>query len=150
MTRFPACSGESIAGTTHTFPAEFAGHTTVAVVGFKPDHAQNVLSWVPFVTPYLTAGSAIQGFVFLALPKQAKMMRKMIEPMIRAGLKEPGAQDAAILVYTDVKAFREALAIPDENALAVFVVDGAGEVVARTSGAFDEAKGAVVAEALSA
>jgi hypothetical protein len=149
VTRFPACSGESVAGNTHTFPAEFAGHTTVAVVGFKPDHAQNVMSWVPFVSTYLKPGGAVQGFVFLALPKQAKMMRKMIEPMIRGAIKEAAAQDAAILVYTEVKAFREALAIPDENALAVLVVNGAGEVVARTSGAFDEAKGAVVAEALS-
>jgi hypothetical protein len=101
------------------------------------------------VSTYLKPGGAVQGFVFLALPKQAKMMRKMIEPMIRGAIKEPEAQDAAILVYTDVKAFREALAIPDENALAVLVVNAAGEVVARTSGAFDEAKGAVVAEALS-
>ncbi len=149
MTRFPACAGDSVAGTAHAFPAEFLGKTTIAVVGFKPDHAAKVMSWVPFVMPYLTGHPGVRAFLFVVLPQQAKMMRKMIEPMIRAGVSEPEARDAAILVYTDVHAFRAALAIPDENELAVFVVDADGNVVARTSGAFDEAKGTVIAEALA-
>ncbi len=149
MSAFPSCTGDTIAGTTRAFPASFAGKTTLAVVGFKPDHAPKVMTWVPFVTPYLTPGAATQGFVFLILPSQAKMMRKMIEPTIRAAVTEPAARDSVVLVYTDAKAFRATLAIPDDNDLAVFVVDGAGEIVARTSGSFDAAKGAELARFLA-
>jgi hypothetical protein len=68
---------------------------------------------------------------------------------MRAGIPDRAARERTITLYTDVRAFRDALALPDERVVAL-LLDAGGEVVTRFTGARGETTAEDVATALGA
>ena len=145
---FPALEGKTLTDDPRKFPRDFAGASNIVVVGFAKEQIGEVMTWVPLIERSVT-GAGGRAFLIVALSQGMKMMRGVIVPAMRAAVPAE-ARSATIVTFVDLERLKTSLAIESEKDLAVFVVDAAGGVVWRTSGAFDAAKGAALEGALTA
>ena len=145
---FPSLEGTTLTSEARAFPHAFAGAMNIVVVGFAKEQIAEVMSWVPFVERYVSGGAGVRAFLVVALANGMKMMRRVIEPAMKAAVPAE-ARASTIVTFTDLNRLKTNLAIVSEKELAIFVVDAVGTVRWRTSGAFDAAKGAALEGALT-
>jgi hypothetical protein len=67
---------------------------------------------------------------------------------MRAGIPDRSTREATITLYTDKRAFRQALNIPNEDTIHLLIVDRQGRVHARVEGRYAPEKLAVLDGAL--
>ena len=147
--RFPALEGKTLTDEIRVLPRDFAGAMNIVVVGFAKEQIGEVMSWVPLIEKYVTGRPDVRAFLIVALSGGMKMMSRVIVPAMRAAVPQE-ARSSTIVAFLDLARLKANLAITSEKELAVFVVDAGGNVVWRTAGAFDHAKGAALEGALTA
>ena len=75
-------------------------------------------------------------------------MRWFIDMGMRHGIPDRKARERTITLYLEKQTFLDSLLIADQKKIYAFLVDREGNVLWRSAGVFDEAKGASLRSAL--
>lgn len=146
---FPQMRVETISGVALDLPEAFADGPSVIVIVYDQNQQPEADSWVPFLDEMAAARPDARYYVLPVLAAGLSMVRGMVEGIIRSTATDPVQLDRTILLFTDVGALQEQLAISGTSAVHVLVLDDAGQVVATASGAFSPTNGQIVDDALA-
>ncbi|UJW84633.1 hypothetical protein [Devosia sp. SL43] len=147
---FPQMDVETISGLALDLPEAFADGPSIIVIVYDQNQQPEADSWVPFLDEMTAARPEARYYVLPVLAAGLSMVRGMVEGIIRSTAKDPVQLDRTILLFTDVGALQEQLAIDGTSAVHVLVLDDVGEVVATASGAFSPINGQIVDDAFAA
>jgi len=148
--KFPVVTSANLEGRILTLPAEFAGERNVIFVAFLRRQQDDVDTWVPFVKPLLARTPGTDYYEIPTIKRMIAPMRWMINRGMKGGIDDRAARERTVTLYIDKDPFKRSLAITDEDAIHVLVVDRAGRVLWRTTGAFSTEKGRELERALTA
>ena len=149
MIQLPTVSGKNLLRQKMVFPRDFAGDINLVFIAFQRWHQNRVDSWVPFVANLAAEFSMLQYYEFPTIYQMNRLSQMFLNEGMRAGIPDDGTRGRTVTLYVDKRPFRTALAIPDEDDIAVILFDWQGQVLWRTSGAFSEEKGAGLQTAVS-
>jgi hypothetical protein len=147
--RFPTVTSKNLEGRAMTLPADFAGTRNVVFVAFERKQQDLVDTWVPFVKANV---GRIPGTEYYEIPTIGPVIRLLqwtINRGMRGGIPDIKARERTVTLYLDKGPFKQSLGITTEGTIHVLVVDRAGLVLWRETGAFTEAKGAALVQALT-
>lgn len=145
---FPTVSGSNLNREELEFPRDFAGDLNLLFVPFLQSQQVTVNTWIPFAEEL---ESSQPGLVYYELPTieaRGALSRTFINEGMRAGIPDPKARERTITLYIDLSQFMQAVDIPDRNDVHVLLVNRAGEILWRTTGNYDEAKGTDLQKAI--
>ena len=145
---FPVVTSTNLEGKTLTLPRDFAGERNIVFVAFLRKQQDDVDTWVPFVKQLLARTPGTDYYEIPTIKRMVAPMRWMINRGMKGGIDDRSARDRTVTLYIDKDPFKQALGITDENTIHVLVVDRAGHVWWRTTGAFDAGKGQELEQAL--
>lgn len=145
--RFPEVAGRTLLGVEVLLPAAFPADRTLAVVAFQRRQQGQVDRWIDRAVaagvPATPRGQSQPMPVAVvevpALSTRWRPARRFIDGGMTAGIGDPDVLARTITVYTDVRAFRRALAIPSSAEVWALVVSRDGAVLARGHGEPDDA-----------
>jgi len=134
-------SGRNLEREQMTFPNDFSGNFNLVFIPFQRWHQDQVDSWAPFVEELSQEYPSLSFYEFPTLPESNFLYRTFLNEGMRAGIPDAAARKRTITLYLDKKAFRQALDIPHERSMWVYLFDKAGQVLWRVEGSFDKEKG---------
>lgn len=135
--RFPAVSGRNLEGREFALPRDF-GDRSIAVVAFRQEQQRDVDTWLPALRELGREHPGLAVYELPTLATRYRLIRAFIDGGMARGIPDRAAREATITIYTDAGAFRRALAIPDDGAIHVLLVDRAGRILWRAAGRYDE------------
>lgn len=145
---FPQLTATNLEGETIKIPQDLQGKLNVLVVAFLQRQQYDVDSWIPFLEGLKTQFPAIDIYELPTLKKFNAISRWIINTGMRSGIPNQDTRKHTITLYIDKQRFREALDIPDETAIYLFIVNQAGKILYRTSGVYTPNQGQALQEQL--
>jgi hypothetical protein len=140
---FPEVQGENLAGQPLSFPDDFRGSHTIALIAFDFKQRADIDTWAPFINR-IARNDGPRARLFPVLPRAMRMMEKMIVMTLCKDVAEPAAREATVPLFVDLDEFCSALAIVDRDLIHTFVVAADGSIRAHITGLFDEAAGRAI------
>lgn len=140
--QFPSVTGSNLEGRRFRLPRDLEGEHNLLFIPFQRWHQDWVDTWVPFARQL---GAEVGGFRYYELPTLPRMnpfYRASLDLGMKMGIPDRAAREATITLYLDKDAYRQALGIPTEETIVVMLVERSGAIRWRTTGPYDEAKGA--------
>jgi hypothetical protein len=145
---FPSVSGSNLERRRFDLPGDFEGELNLVIVPFKMFHQSWIDAWVPHLKQMLADAPSVRLYELPVLDSFDPIRRWFIDGGMRAGIPDRGTREATITLYTDKRAFRQALDIPNEDSIHLLLVDRQGRVHARVEGRYAPDKLAMLASAL--
>jgi hypothetical protein len=139
--QLPTVSGRNLERKQMTFPADFEGQVNLVFIPFKRWHQDDIDEWVPFVGQLDEEFSAMSFYEFPTLPEANIVYRTLLNEGMRAGIPNKATRMRTITLYLDKAVYRQALDIPNEKNIWVYLFDQTGQVLWRIEGKFTEEKG---------
>lgn len=149
-THFPTVSGSNLLRQELTFPQDFIGDLNILFVPFYQRQQLVVNTWLPFAQ---ATEAQFDGVAYYELPTIDEMPlpnRTFINEGMRAGIPDPLSRERTVTLYIDTATFMRAADMPTKDDVYTLLVNRDGEIVWRTTGNFDEAKGAALHAAIEA
>jgi hypothetical protein len=143
--KFPQIIAENLNKEEVDVPDGLQGNPKLLIVPFQRWHQGVVDSWVPFLESVI---KDYPNFDFYELPTIRRMnfvYRRFLDGGMRAGIPSKETRRRTITLYIDKEPFKEALEIPNEESIHLFLVDSERNIVWRSEGGVTEDK----AQALS-
>lgn len=140
--QLPNVSGYNLERNRMNFPTDFSGELNLVFIAFQRWHQDVIDGWVPFVAQLSQQFPALSYYEFPTLPPGNFLYRTMLNEGMRAGIPSRATRARTITLYLDKREFRQALDIPTEQEVWLYLFDRTGKVVWRTAGAFTPEKGA--------
>ena len=137
---FPVVSGFNLDRQEFEFPRDFGGDHNLVMVPFQRYHQEIVNTWIPFAQE---VEASFPGFIYYELPtiyEMSTLSRTFLNEGMRAGIPDQTARERTITLYLEKEAFKSALDIPSEDDIYLFLVSRDGEIVWRTTGAYNSEK----------
>ncbi len=138
--RLPKVRGNNLERRKKVFPDDFAGDANLVFIAFLRQHQDLIDEWVPFVDRLTGEHPAFHYYEFPTLPDRGFIYRTFLNQGMRAGIPDEAARARTITLYLDKRAFRDALDIPSEHTMWVYLFDKSGNVLWRTEGRITEEK----------
>jgi hypothetical protein len=138
---FPIISGYNLNRQEFEFPRDFGGELNLLIVPFKRYQQQIVDSWIPFVKEI---EASFPTFIYYELPTIYEMpvlSRTLLNEGMRAGIPDVTARERTITLYLDKETFKNALRIPNEDDIYLFLVNQDGVILWRITGGYTIEKG---------
>jgi hypothetical protein len=138
---FPTVSGYNLDRQEREFPRDFAGEFNLVFVAFQRWHQSTINTWIPYTQEL---EGAFPGVVYYELPTISELptlSRTFINEGMRAGIPDQTARERTVTLYLDMERFMSATGIPGREEVHVLLVDRGGEILWRTTGEYDDAKG---------
>jgi hypothetical protein len=145
---FPTIKGSNLEGRRFTLPADFEGDLNLVILPFQMHHQNWIDVWVPHLRQMLAAHPGVRLYELPVLSSFDPIRRWFIDSGMRAGIADRATREITITLYTDKRAFRQALGIPHEDTIHLLLVDRHGHIHARVEGRFSPEKLAVLETAL--
>jgi hypothetical protein len=140
--RFPEVQGSNLQGRRFALPGDFEGEFNIVLIAFKRCQQYDANTWLPLLKRLRRQYPALRYYELPTIDELPRLRQVMLDMGMRMGIPDRPTREMTITLYLDKDAFRRALDIPHEDAIAVLVVDRDGQVLWRTLGAYNEAKGA--------
>jgi len=137
--RFPDVSGANLQRAEYQLPADFEGELNLVMVAFRRQQQQLVNTWLPLARELEAEHEGLAYYELPVVYDGGAMARTYLDNVMRAGIPDPKARATTITLYTDVSSFVTALDLGTTRNIHVLLVDRAGTVHWRTSGALDAA-----------
>mgnify|MGYP001817003203 CR=1 FL=1 len=141
---FPTVSGFNLNRQEFTFPRDLAGELNILFVPFLQRQQLVVNTWIPFAQE---TEAAFPGVVYYELPtidEMPALSRMFVNEGMRAGIPDETARERTVTLYIDTRKFMDATDIPAKDEVHVLLVNRNGDILWRTTGRFDETKGAAL------
>lgn len=142
LRQFPEASGANLSKEEFDLPQDFAGELNLVLVAFKQNQQSKVDTWLAYAEGSAITDNEVSVYELPVLGSSYRLLRGFIDGGMRSGIPDPVARARTITLYGDKPGFMEALAIPDENDIHAFLVDGEGQVLWQAAGEHSEAKAA--------
>jgi len=139
--RFPEVSGSNLLRRKVNLPDDLQGSLNILVVAFQQRHQALIDAWVPRVRQLEQSFPGVQFYEIPVIQKLNFFSQTFINEGMRAGIPNHTTREKTITLYLDKLEFRRILEIPHEETIWVLVVDGEGNVLWRTEGAYSVEKG---------
>lgn len=138
---FPDTKGRNLHGDTLQFPAAFGkARFNVAIVAFEQEQQPTVDTWLSRLEAVAGERDDFAYYEFPTIKPLGRMTRWLIYKGMRAGIKDSGARSRTVTFHLEKGPFKRALEIDSEAKIHVFLVDRAGRLIWRESGAWSETK----------
>jgi len=148
--KFPAVSGFNLNRQELEFPRDFRGALNLLFVPFLQFQQTIVNTWIPCADQLEAAFPELAYYELPTINELPALSRTFINEGMRAGIPNARARERTVTLYIDLARFMRALDIPSKNEVHVLLVDRQGDILWRTTGSFDEAKGRALAGAIAA
>ncbi|HYO89881.1 MAG TPA: hypothetical protein VER79_14635 [Candidatus Limnocylindrales bacterium] len=145
---FPSISGSNLERRQFNLPGDFEGEINLVIIPFQMGHQNWIDVWVPPLKGLLARYPGVPLYETPVLSGFDPVRRWFIDGGMRAGIPDRATRAATITLYTDKRAFRQALAIPNEETIHLLLVDRQGRVHARVEGRYTADKLAALETAL--
>jgi hypothetical protein len=145
---FPTVSGFNLNRQEFRFPDDFAGELNILFVPFRQHQQAVVNTWIPFAQE---TESVYPGVVYYELPtidNMPALSRMIVNEGMRAGIPDETARERTVTLYIDTGQFMKAADIPGKDDVHILLVNRSGDILWRTTGRYDEAKGSSLLQAI--
>jgi len=146
--KFPKVSGKDLNGDLHTIPDTLAGKLNFLIVAFQQWQVQPIETWIPFLQKLVSDHPQIQFYELPTLRQFNFISQWLIDSGMRGGICDPEMRARTITLYIDKDEFDQALRIPTENTIYLFLVDCDGNILWRDTGTFVEEKETAILNAI--
>jgi len=146
--KFPKVSGKDLNGDLHTIPDTLAGKLNFLIVAFQQWQVQPIETWIPFLQKLVSDHPQIQFYELPTLRQFNFISQWLIDSGMRGGIRDPEMRARTITLYIDKDEFDQALRIPTENTIYLFLVDCDGNILWRDTGTFVEEKETAILNAI--
>lgn len=146
---FPPLKASNLEKQEFNLPTDFGGDRNLLLVAFQREQQKDVDTWLKEMKRFEELDSSFQYYELPTIERLNAMTRWFIDTGMRRGIPDKKARERTITLYTDKKAFTEALQLPTENTIYALLVDRSGKVLWRAEGTFDETKGLSLKQALT-
>lgn len=148
--QFPHVTTRDLNGAEKTLPADFSGDLNLVLIAYVQWQQREVDSWLPTAD---RLEATLPNFRYYEVPVVGQMGRfgqMQLDFWMRTGIPDRETRARTLTLYVDRAAFRRQLGIGDEAHIALLLLDRAGTIVWRGSGAYSAATAASLQEALQA
>ncbi len=139
-TQFPALKGTNLQGLEIDVPAGLQGKQRLVAVAFLREQQEDVDTWVPHLDDLRKTHPELSFYEIPMVYKGSVFFRFWLNNGMRAGIPNEQTRRSTITVYTDVEAFLKDVGAPNNQQIQVFLLDGEGTIVGRTTGAYSAEK----------
>lgn len=134
--RFPEVTGSNLERRRFHLPQDLEGDLNLLFLAFWQRHQSLVDSWMPLANRLQGQHEELAAYELPVIQSRFKLSQWFIDSGMRAGIPDRRVREHTITLYLDKAPFLDSLDIADESTIHVLVVDRAGRVVWRTSGAW--------------
>ncbi|TFG70030.1 MAG: hypothetical protein E4H27_06465 [Anaerolineales bacterium] len=146
--QFPVVKGSNLQRKKLVLPQDFQGEFNLVLVAFQQWQQSQVETWIPLTSQLEKTYPGLATYELPTIQTRGKLFRTFINEGMRAGIPNPLTRERTITLYLDKIAFRQALEIAAENAIAILLLNRTGKVLWRDDGAFNPEKGESLESAL--
>ena len=139
--QLPTVRGKNLERKQMAFPDDFTGEVNLVFIPFKRWHQDDVDGWVPLVQQLSETFPRLSYYEFPTLPESNFVYRTFLNEGMRAGIPSKATRARTITLYLDKQKFRQALDIPYEKSMWIYLFDQEGKTLWRIEGEFTEQKG---------
>ncbi|MEM9064905.1 MAG: hypothetical protein AAGB51_05385 [Planctomycetota bacterium] len=134
---FPGVVAKDLNGDEYTFPQAFEDRVTVASIAWERLDQLKVDTWIADQGDFESAlgwsednptAEKVWFVEFPTISRRNAFSRWFIDNGMRSGIREWDARARTITLYTDKEPFRAQIGIPNEDDIAVAVIDRKGRV----------------------
>jgi hypothetical protein len=145
---FPRLEARDLDARTRSLPAAFEGDSNVVILAFRRRQQELVDTWTRSLADRFAADPGLRFYELPVIGAQWRPARRMIDGGMAAALPDTATRRRTLTVYTDTRRATDALAIADTSTITVLLVDGAGTIRWRTTGAYGPEAGDALAAAV--
>lgn len=146
---FPTVSGANLDRQELVFPRDFAAELNIVFVAFLQPQQSIVNTWLPFVQETEAALDSVAYYELPTIDEYSIVQRTFINEGMRAGIPDQTARERTVTLYIDTAQFMQATDIPSKNDVHTLLVNRSGDILWRTTGSFDQEKGASLLAAIA-
>ncbi len=147
--KFPQVSGKDLNGVLHSIPDKLGGKLNFLVVAFQRWQVRPIETWVPFLQTLVIEHPQLKFYELPTLRKFNVLSQWMIDSGMRSGIRDEDMRARTITLYIDKIEFTQALDIPTEDTIYLFLVDCDGNILWRDTGTYSEEKQSSVLNAIA-
>ncbi len=131
IARLPQSSTRDLNGVRRTLPD---GRLNILLVAYQRWQQLEVDTWIPALAAIERANDGIGYFELPVVGEMNALGRRSLDFFMQRGIPDVSVRSRTLTFYVDATGFREPLGIPDEDHIAVVLVDVDGLVLWRASG----------------
>lgn len=147
--QFATLSGDNLDGETLTFPTDFAGDLNLVVMPFDRDQQTNAIQWLPTFAVIAERYPQIAYYSIAVLEDLAPLIRVLVVQGLNVAISDTATRQRTIVTFiANQQEFVSVLGDSDMSQMRVLVVNRAGQVLYQHSGAFSEADGLKLQQAV--
>lgn len=135
---FPKLTGTNLSLKELRVPDDLSGDIKLIVVSYEVDQQADVDSWLPALEELNTEFNNLNGYYIPLLPKSAADSAVFIIGGMSLAAKNDIDRGRTIVVFTDVEAFNQIVAIPDNSAIQLMLINRESQIIWHASGPFSE------------
>lgn len=147
--QFPTMQSENLNQRAVNLPAAFNSRRNIVFIAYAQDQQQEVDSWNRFLADAIATYDDVDYFELPTVASGYRLVKGFLDGVMRDGIPDIDKRERTITLFTNVRQFREKLALPDNRTIDVLVLDGSGTVIAKTRGRFTEEAAKIVIDALN-
>lgn len=133
----PAVSGTTLSDQPIALPDDLATGYTLVVMPFDQAQQEAAADWLAPFAALAAQYDALSYLNIAALPDLSRAIRTLVVGGLRLSVRDAATQDRIVLLFLeDQAAFLTALGLSDDTLMQLFVVDEAGTIYWRGSGAY--------------
>jgi hypothetical protein len=146
--KFPEVTGTNLLRRKVTLPDDLQGQINILFIAFQQWQQTSVDSWIPTARQLERTFPSVRYFEIPVIYKMNKLSQTFLNEGMRAGIPNSNTREKTITMYLDKLAFRRAVDIPNEDAIAILILDQQGNILWRTTGVYSVEKGAALLQAV--
>jgi hypothetical protein len=148
MPYFPRLEARSLNGRAHWLPVDLEGENNVVIVGFEWWQQELIDSWVPFLEGLARGRPRLRFYELVTVSRLRLPARGIIDGGMVAGIPDRRVRARTLTTYTDLRGLLVGLDLGGTQDIAAFLIDPAGRISWRATGAHDDALQADLESAL--
>ena len=133
-TAFPAVQFLDLNKNMVSVPGGLKGRKNLVIVAFLQKQQEDINTWLKLLPAMMEGHPELAYYEFPVIEKMNSLIRWVISNGMRGGIPDKAQRERTITLYIDKKPFKEALKIPDEKRIYLFMIDKTGEVLWRCEG----------------
>jgi hypothetical protein len=146
---FPSASGHNLNGGAVEVPRDLKGGTNLVYVAFLPAQQAQVDSWQPFAAGLARRYPSFRAYQLPIVSSTYTFVRGYLDNVMRGAIADIAGRESTITLFLDKAAFERSLGIASEREISVFLITPRGEILWRTTGAYDPASPPDIARIVS-
>ncbi len=147
--KFPEVCGNNLNGRKYQIPTDLEGELNILLVPFQQWQQGLVNSWVPFLEDLMRKNPQFDYYELPTIRKMNFFFRRMIDGGMRGGIPSKDTRGRTITLYIDKAPFKEALDIPTEDTLYLYLVDREGTIMWTETGELTDEKATSLEDAIA-